>query len=60
VTTSTDGAVTTVKWTDLTRQGWGYRPLGTEAFDTKNLVSIAFAFEKLDWDVCIDDVKFIP
>jgi hypothetical protein len=61
VPTTTDSTATVVKWTDLTQQTWGYRAPGAASFDPKNLVSIAFAFDKgMDFDVCIDDVKFIP
>jgi hypothetical protein len=50
-----------VKWTDLTQQTWGYTPPGVGKFDPGNLTSIAFAFNgNVDFDVCIDDVKFIP
>jgi hypothetical protein len=56
---STDPIV--VKWTDLAQQGWGYKAPGTAAFDPNNLISVAFAFDKsVDFDVCIDDVKFVP
>jgi hypothetical protein len=49
-----------VLWTDLTQQTWGYRPPGTSAFDARNLVSLAFAFDiGVDFDVCIDDITFI-
>src|SRR5262249_41064266 len=50
-----------VKWADLTQQTWGYRPPGTATFNPKDLVSIAFAFDKdVDFDVCLDDIKFVP
>jgi hypothetical protein len=49
-----------VKWADVVQQGWGYRPSGTQTFDPKSLVSVAFAFDKgIDFDVCIDDVKLV-
>jgi hypothetical protein len=50
----------TVSWADLTQQGWGYRAPGTAMFDVYNLVSVAFAFDtNINFDVCIDDVKFV-
>jgi hypothetical protein len=50
-----------VRWTDLTQQVWGYKAPGTAQFDPTNLVSIALAFDKnVDFDVCIDDMMFIP
>jgi hypothetical protein len=49
-----------VKWSELAQQGWGYKAPGTAMFDAANLISVAFAFDKgIDFDVCIDDVKFI-
>jgi hypothetical protein len=50
-----------VTWADLTQQGYGFRAPGTTTFDPGNLVSIAFAFNTgVDFDVCIDDIKFVP
>jgi hypothetical protein len=50
-----------VKWADLSQQTWGYRPPGWTVFDPRDLVSVAFAFDKsVDFDVCIDDVKLVP
>jgi hypothetical protein len=50
-----------VKWADLTQQTWGYMRPGSAAFDPKDLVSIAFAFDRyVDFDVCLDDIKFVP
>jgi len=58
---STSDAPQTVLFSDLAQQTWGYRPLGSAAFDKHNLVSIAIAFiQNVDFDVCIDDVKFVP
>ena len=49
-----------VHWADLAQQGWGYKAPGTAMFDVNNLVSVAFAFDKnIDFDVCIDDIKFV-
>jgi hypothetical protein len=49
-----------VHWTDLTQQLWGYRPPGTVLFDPRDLISVAFAFDvNIDFDVCLDDVKFV-
>jgi hypothetical protein len=49
-----------VKWADLSQQSWGYKAPGTAMFDVYNLISVAFAFDKgVDFDVCIDDVKFV-
>jgi len=49
-----------VKWSDLAQQSWGYKAPGTAMFDTANLISVALAFDKgVDFDVCIDDVKFV-
>jgi hypothetical protein len=49
-----------VSWSELAQQGWGYKAPGTAAFDPHNLVSVAFAFDKsIDFDVCIDDIKFV-
>jgi hypothetical protein len=56
---STDPIV--VRWSELAQQGWGYKASGVTKFDPNNLISIAFAFDSMvDFDVCIDDVKFIP
>ena len=50
-----------VKWADLTQQTWGYRRPGSATFDPKDLVTIAFAFDRyIDFDVCLDDIKFVP
>jgi hypothetical protein len=50
-----------VRWADLSQQAWGYRPPGSSVFDVKDLISVAFAFDRgVDFDVCIDDVKFVP
>jgi len=55
-----DATPIVVKWTDLMQQGWGYHPPTVVTFDPANLVSIAFAFDKnVDFDVCLDDVKFV-
>jgi hypothetical protein len=55
---STDPIV--VHWSDLSQQGWGYKAPGTAMFDAFNLISVAFAFDKsIDFDVCIDDIKFV-
>ena len=35
VPTTTDATPTVVRWTELTQQTWGYKPLGTAAFDPK-------------------------
>jgi hypothetical protein len=49
-----------VKWSELTQQTWGFRAPGTQSFDPHNLISIAFAFDKnVDFDVCLDDIKFV-
>jgi hypothetical protein len=49
-----------VNWSDLAQQGWGYHPNGVVTFDPNNLISVAFAFDSnINFDVCIDDVKFI-
>ncbi len=49
-----------VKWTELAQQTYGYMPPNTQKFDVNNLVSVAFAFgTNVDFDVCIDDVKFL-
>ena len=58
---STSDTAQVVLFSDLTQQGWGYRAPATTAFDKHNLVSIAIAYiGGVDFDVCIDDVKFIP
>jgi hypothetical protein len=50
-----------VRWSELSQQSWGYRPPGSEVFDPRNLISVAFGFDKnVDFDVCLDDVKFVP
>jgi hypothetical protein len=50
-----------VKWSDLSQQTWGYHAPGVATFDPANLISVAFAFDKgIDFDVCIDDIKFVP
>jgi hypothetical protein len=55
---STDPIV--VKFADLAQQSWGYRAPNTAMFDAHNLISVAFAFDKsVDFDVCIDDIKFV-
>jgi len=55
-----DATPIVVKWADLMQQGWGYHPVGVVTFDPGNLVSIAFAFDKnVNFDVCLDDVKFV-
>jgi hypothetical protein len=57
--TTVDAAPQLVRWSDFAQQSWGYRPLGSATFDTRALTAIAFAFlENVDFDVCIDDVKF--
>jgi hypothetical protein len=49
-----------VKWDELSQQMWGYRAPGTAQFDKFNLTSVAFAFDtNVNFDVCIDDVKFV-
>jgi hypothetical protein len=51
----------TVKWSELSQQTWGYHAPGVAAFDSGNLISMAFAWlQNVPFDVCIDDVKFIP
>ena len=55
-----DVAPLVVRWADLAQQSWGYRPPGSAVFDPRDLISVAFAFDKnVDFDVCIDDVKFV-
>jgi hypothetical protein len=55
-----DATPIVVKWADLFQQTWGYRPPGSALFDPRDLISVAFAFDKgIDFDVCIDDVKFV-
>jgi hypothetical protein len=50
-----------VTWGEFAQQAWGYHAPGTAAFDPRNLVSLSFAFDKsVDFDVCIDDVIFVP
>jgi hypothetical protein len=49
-----------VAWAELAQQTWGYRAPGTAMFDTRDLISVAFAFDtNIDFDVCLDDVKFV-
>jgi len=56
-----DSAPIVVKWADLAQQSWGYHALNSAMFDAHNLISVAFAFDKgIDFDVCIDDIKFVP
>ena len=50
-----------VRFTELAQQSWGYRPPGTAVIDAGNLISIAFAIDKgIDFDICVDDIKFVP
>jgi hypothetical protein len=50
-----------VTWGDFSQQSWGYHAPGTALFDPRNLVTLSFAFDKsVDFDVCIDDVVFVP
>jgi hypothetical protein len=50
----------TIAWGDLVQQTWGYRAPGSAAFDPHDLISIAFAFpQNVDFDICLDDVKFV-
>jgi hypothetical protein len=50
-----------VRWAELVQQTWGYRPPGSVTFNPRDLISVAFAFDQnVDFDVCIDDVKFVP
>jgi hypothetical protein len=49
-----------VRWADLSQQAWGYRPPGSAIFNVYDLISVAFAFDvNVDFDVCLDDVKFV-
>jgi hypothetical protein len=55
-----DATPIVVKWADLSQQSWGYRAPGTAMFNVQDLISVAFAFDKsIDFDVCLDDVKFV-
>jgi hypothetical protein len=55
-----DAAPIVVQWSDLTQQTWGYRPPGSAVFNPRDLIAVAFAFDQnVDFDVCIDDVRFI-
>jgi hypothetical protein len=49
-----------VRWSELSQQSWGYKAPGTVQFDTRNLVTLVFAFDtNVDFDVCIDDVELV-
>jgi hypothetical protein len=55
-----DSSPIVVRWSDLSQQSWGYRAPGSAMFNPTDLISVAFAFDKsVDFDVCIDDVKFV-
>jgi hypothetical protein len=59
VTASTTATTTTLTWNQITKAGWGYHAPGQSTIDPKNLIGLAFAVDKgIDFDLCIDDVKF--
>jgi hypothetical protein len=59
VTATTSGIPFSLRWSDFVAPTWGYHWPGQSIVDPKELVSIAFAFDRaVDFDVCIDDVVF--
>jgi len=59
ITVSTEPVTTTLTWNQVTKATWGYHAPGQTTIDPKNLISLAFAVDKgIDFDLCIDDVKF--
>jgi hypothetical protein len=51
-----------LKWNDLQQTAWGYHWPGRSNVDPKQLTTIAFAVDKglTNFDICVDDVAFIP
>jgi hypothetical protein len=50
-----------VQWADLSQQAWGYHAPGSAIFNPTDLISVAFAFDRnVDFDVCLDDIQFVP
>jgi hypothetical protein len=59
INVSTEATPTTLTWNQVTKASWGYHAPGQTTIDPKNLISLAFAVDKgIDFDLCIDDVKF--
>jgi hypothetical protein len=59
VNATTEATPVSVAWADVKKALWGYHAPGQTTIDPKKLIAIAFAVDKLiDFDLCIDDVKF--
>jgi hypothetical protein len=59
ITVSTEPTPTALTWNQIAKVAWGYHAPGQATVDPKNLISLAFAVDKMiDFDLCIDDVKF--
>jgi hypothetical protein len=58
ITAPTEAMPMTLTWNQITKTTWGYHKPGQSTIDPANLISLAFAVEKGDFDLCIDDVKF--
>lgn len=59
ITVSTEATPITLTWNQVTKVGWGYHTPSQTTIDPKSLISVAFAVEKGDFDLCIDDLKFV-
>jgi hypothetical protein len=58
ITAPTEAMPITLTWNQITKVSWGYHKPGQSTIDPANVISLAFAVEKGDFDLCIDDVKF--
>jgi hypothetical protein len=59
INASTEATPTSLTWNQITKATWGYHAPGQTSVDPKNLIGLAFAVDKgIDFDLCIDDVKF--